>query len=246
MIAAHDIAVEYGDVRALDGVSFRAGAGEIVGIVGPGGSGKSVLLKSLCGLVVPSEGHVEVGGERLDRLDEIGLARVRSRFGVLFQNNALFDFMSVQDNVGFPLARQRLLSADQIADRAKSRLEEVDLGHALALLPNELSGGMKKRVSLARATIAEPAILLYDDPTAGLDPVTSSKIFRLIRELARPENTAVVVSHDVDRMRPVCHRYALLFDGAVRFTGTWQDAEQSADHVVRTFFGGGRTRRART
>lgn len=239
MIVARGICKRYGDVRVLDGVDLHLRRGELLGVIGPGGAGKSVLLKILCGLVVPDRGVVEVQGRDLARLDGVALAEVRRQYGVLFQNYALFDFMTVAENVAFPLVQSHALSDDEIRDRVAARLKDVDLPRAGDLYPRELSGGMKKRVSLARATIAGAPILLYDDPTAGLDPVTSSKIYALVKALHRPgETTTMVISHDIDRMRAVCDRYLLIFEGRVRFDGTFAQGLASADDVVNTFFTG--------
>src|SRR5690606_2923898 len=157
---------------------------EVLGVFGPGGHGKSVLLKLLAGLLRPDEGRVVVEGQDLATLDPMALSQVRERYGYLFQNYALFDFMNVRDNVAFPLRQREEPPPDEeIASRGRARLEEVGLGHALDRLPSQPSGGMKKRVGLARATIGEPDIALYDDPSAGLDPVTSSKIFELVARM---------------------------------------------------------------
>jgi len=219
----------------LRDVNLEVRRGEVLGLIGPGGHGKSVLLKCLAGLLSPDAGRVLVDGEDLARLGPLGLARVREQYGYVFQNYALFDFMTVRDNVAFPLVQQAHLSAEEIDGRVASRLSEVGLGHALDLLPRELSGGMKKRVGLARATVGEPAILLYDDPSAGLDPVTSSKIFQLIARMHRADAATVVVSHDIDRMRAVCDRYVMLDHGQLVFDGP-EDALGGAPDTVRAFF----------
>lgn len=238
MIRARGVSKRFGSIRVLEAVDLHLRKGELLGVIGPGGEGKSVLLKILCGLLRPDRGTVEVDGRDLARLDGMELARVRQLYGVLFQNYALFDFMTVADNVAFPLRQARVPEA-QVAERVAARLRDVDLPRAGHLFPRELSGGMKKRVSLARATIAEAPILLYDDPTAGLDPVTSSKIFTLVRALHRPgESTTLVISHDIDRMKAVCDRYVLVYDGRIRFDGSFEDGLRSADDVVNTFFTG--------
>ena len=238
----------YRGVPVLDGVDLELRAGEVVAIVGPGGQGKSVLLKHLPRLLVPDRGRVVIDGEDLARLKPLGLARARERFGYVFQNYALFDFMTVGDNVAFPLRQlantakkgEARLSEGDIEARVRARLADVGLAHAFAQFPRELSGGMKKRVGLARATIADPEIALYDDPSAGLDPVTSSKIFALIDTMHRrvPGATTIVVSHDIDRMRVICHRWIMIEHGRVVFDGT--DAELArASASVRAFIFGG-------
>lgn len=236
VLACQGVGKRFGTTWVLRDVSLELRPGEILGLVGRGGQGKSVLLKLLAGLIRPDEGTVLVEGRDLSRLNPVELHEVRERYGYLFQNYALFDFMTVRDNVAFPLL-QKGMAAAEAEPRVQGILSEVGLGHALDLYPDELSGGMKKRVGLARAVIADPAILLYDDPTAGLDPVTSSKIFRLVEQMRQkfPNSAAVVVSHDVDRMKAVCSRWILIEEGEVMFRGTIAHVA-AAPELVRTFF----------
>jgi phospholipid/cholesterol/gamma-HCH transport system ATP-binding protein len=224
-------------VCVLDGIDFELRAGEIVGLIGPGGSGKSVFVKLSCGLLTPDRGEIEVLGQNLRQLAEKDRQKLRTRIGLSFQNYALFDFMTVGENVAFPLAQDGAVAAPEIARRVQQRLNEVGLPLVAGLMPNELSGGMRKRVGLARATIANAELVFYDDPTAGLDPVTSSKIFNLIRDLQiAHRSSSIIVSHDVDRMRAVCDRYVLLYDCQIRFAGTADDALRSRDPIVHEFF----------
>ncbi len=232
------------DDWVLRHVDFELFPGEIVGLIGPGGHGKSVLLKCLPGLIKVDEGRVVFGTDDLATLKAAELHAVREGMGYLFQNYALFDFMTVEDNVAFPLRQQPKASRPserEIVERAASRLTEVGLGDARALYPRELSGGMKKRVGLARATIANPRVGLYDDPSAGLDPVTSSKIFELIERLHRRVEGAatVIVSHDIDRMRAICDRYVFLWEGSVLFNGRPAELEGVDDRITAFFDGGG-------
>ena len=242
MIRATGLTKAFGGTPILRGIDVHVRRGHILGIVGPGGVGKSVLLKMLCGLLAPDAGQVQVDGQDLASLEGVPLARLRERFGFLFQNYALFDFMDVGDNVGFPLDQMGGLEPAEIRERVARRLAEVELPGVERLFANQLSGGMKKRVALARATIANAPILLYDDPTAGLDPVTSSKIFALVRRLHSPDGATVIVSHDIDRMLPVCDEWLLLHEGRVWFHGDTAAVEASTDEVVRTFFQGGDVR----
>ena len=249
-IRCEGLGKRFDETWVLRGVDLEIHAGEILGVIGPGGHGKSVLLKCLAGLLPADAGRVLVGGEDLARLGPSGLARVRERFGYVFQNYALFDFMSVRDNVAFPLRQQARHSPAEIDARVRSRLADVGLAHALDLFPRELSGGMKKRVGLARATVTEPAIALYDDPSAGLDPVTSSKIFKLIAamhrhraELGEGPAATVVVSHDIDRMRAICDRYVMIAHGEVAFDGP-ESALGGAPASVSDFFHGAAHRHA--
>ncbi len=237
MISATGVVRRFGGVPVLDGVDLEVRRGELLGIVGPGGGGKTVLLKVLAGLLRPDGGEVVIDGASLAGLETDGRARLWERFGFLFQNYALFDFMTVGENVAFPLEQRRPRAPeDEIRARVATRLSEVDLPGTEALFPNELSGGMKKRVAMARATIADAEFLFYDDPTAGLDPVTSSKIFGLIARLHLPRGVSVVVSHDVDRMRAICRRFVMIDRGRVRFDGDLDAVHASDDEMVRTFF----------
>jgi phospholipid/cholesterol/gamma-HCH transport system ATP-binding protein len=238
MIVAQSLTKSFDDRVVLDGVDIHIAAGQVLGIIGRGGGGKSVLLKLICGLQKPDEGTVLVDGLDLNQLQGTALAELRNQFGLLFQNNALFDFMTVGENVGFPLAQLGVLNEAEIEARVATRLAEVNLPGIEMLLPSELSGGMRKRVALARATIAEPPILLYDDPTAGLDPVTSSKIFKLIARLHKDDGVTVIVGHDVDRMRAVCTHWILLHKARVHFYGSTQDALTSSEPIVHTYFHG--------
>ena len=227
----------FGDVCVLDSIDLSLREGEVVGLIGPGGAGKSVLVKMCCGLVAPDAGDIAVLGQDLGTMDNKAKQALRERVGLVFQNYALFDFMTVGDNVAFPMRQRGGYTEAQIADKVQARLAEVDLPKALPLMPNELSGGMKKRVGLARANINDPELIFFDDPTAGLDPVTSSKIFNLIRKTqAQRNSTCLVVSHDIDRMRPVADRYVLLYDTRVHWQGTEAEAMASLDPIVMEFF----------
>jgi phospholipid/cholesterol/gamma-HCH transport system ATP-binding protein len=239
IIACEGVGVRLGGAWVLRDVTFACHAGEVLGLIGPGGHGKSVLLKLVAGLLRPDEGRVSVLGRDLARLSARELAEVRESLGYLFQNYALFDFMTVRDNVAFPLRQMGRHSDAAIAAAVQEMLATVGLGHALDLLPSQLSGGMKKRVGLARAVITEAPVILYDDPSAGLDPVTSSKIFQLIAAMhARsPHGCALVVSHDIDRMKVICDRYLMIHRGRVLFEGP-QAAIAAADPLVGAFFFG--------
>lgn len=238
VLRARNLGKWFGEVCVLDGVDFEMRAGEVVGLIGPGGAGKTVFCKICCGLIDPDQGSVEVLGEDLAAISPVQRQALRERIGLVFQNYALFDFMTVGDNVAFPMRQRGGFSAEQIAAKVQERLAEVDLPRVRHLMPGELSGGMKKRVGLARANINDPELIFFDDPTAGLDPVTSSKIFNLIRKTqAQRGSSCLVVSHDIDRMLPACDRYVLLYQGRVHFAGTAAEAMASSDAVVREFFG---------
>jgi phospholipid/cholesterol/gamma-HCH transport system ATP-binding protein len=245
MVISHDIVRLENVSHGFDGhvvledVNLTVSQGEVVGLIGPGGHGKSVLLKLVAGLIRPTSGKVRVFGEEVSRASDRQLAKVRAAMGYLFQNYALFDFMTVFENVAFPLRQLGQVLDAEIEERVSSLLSEVGLGAALDLYPRELSGGMKKRVGLARAVITHPRLTLYDDPSAGLDPVTSSKIFELISRMQQMEDrsAAIVVSHDVDRMKAVCERYVMLYRGRILYDGP-ESGIDSADPMVGDFFYG--------
>ena len=220
----------------LRGVSLVVYGGETLVLLGGSGSGKSVLLKHLNGLLRADAGSVEVDGVRLDTLDEEGLVPLRRRVSMLFQGGALFDSLTVGDNVAFPLREHRMLPEAAIPARVAEALTMVGLEGSERLMPAELSGGMRKRAALARALVLEPKILLYDEPTTGLDPVVAAKINHLIRDLQRRLGlTSVVVTHDLGSAFYVADRLAFLYDGRIRFTGTPAEARASADPPLHEF-----------
>ena len=224
MIALGGVAKSFGARRLLDGVDLAIARGETFGLIGTAGSGKSVLAKILCRLIAPDAGSVHVDAAPV---------------GMLFQNNALFDFMTVGDNVAFPLVRQAALSGDEIRARVAERLRAVGLAGSEDKYPNELSGGMKKRAALARAVIARPPVCIFDEPTAGLDPVTTSKIYDLLRaERDASGATVVVISSDVDALRQFAPRVGMLHDGRLRYDGDARTIADSDDAVVRQFVRG--------
>jgi phospholipid/cholesterol/gamma-HCH transport system ATP-binding protein len=236
-IALENLNVAFGR-PVLRHVSLQIPQGCLYGLIGPGASGKSVLLKCLAGLVRPSSGKVWVLGKDVMALDEQGLSALRQRMGMLFQNNALFDFMTVAENIGFPL-RQRGVPEDELRARASERLAHVGLAGFEQRLPAGLSGGQKKRVGVARATVAAAEVVLYDEPAAGLDPVTSQRIFDLLRAEQRAAGTTVVmVSSDLDRLLPVTDRIGVLLEGRLAFDGTVEEARNSTDPAVKQFVTG--------
>jgi phospholipid/cholesterol/gamma-HCH transport system ATP-binding protein len=223
----------------LDRVDLKVARGERWGLVGPGAAGKSVLTKLLCGLLRPDAGSISVDGQDLGPLDEEALGRVRSRFGMLFQNYALFDFMSVAENVAFPLVRRGDVPPAEIEQRVRDRLRAVGLAGSEQKRPSELSGGMKKRVGIARATIARPDIVIYDEPSAGLDPVTTSKIYDLLAaDHAETGGTVIAISSDVDALRRFVTRIAMLHEGRLRYDGSPDAIADADDPVVRQFVRG--------
>ena len=239
MIEARDIRKSFGPQQVLDGVSFRIEKGESVVIIGRSGGGKSILLKHLIGLIRPDAGEVLIAGEPISKMNERELLRVRHKFGMLFQSAALFDSMTVAENVGFALRRERQLTAAEIARKVAEALEMVDLPGCEAKRPSELSGGMRKRVGLARAIIYQPEIVLYDEPTTGLDPIVADSIDQLIlRVCGRMQVTSVVVTHDMRSTRRVGRRILMLHQGRIYVTGTPEEIFNSTDAVVSRFVNG--------
>lgn len=239
MIEVDDVSVAFGDKQVLSGVSFEVPEGCVFALIGPGASGKSVLLKTLAGLVRPARGRVRVRGAELTSMDEASLAEVRRSIGMLFQNYALFDYMTVGENIAFPLRRLFDLKEEEIAARVADRLERMALPGFEDRAVGGLSGGQKKRVGVARATVARPPILLYDEPTAGLDPVTSQKIYDLIREDQRSQGTTnVVISSDVNGLLTIADRVAMLHRGRLIFEGTVEEARASTIPEVHQFVHG--------
>ena len=239
MIEVKHLTKSFGPNVILDDVSFRVETGESLVIIGRSGGGKSVLLKHLIGLLSPDSGEVTIDGEQICGLTERQLIRVRSKFGMLFQGAALFDSMTVAENVGFALRRQKKYSDAEIAKKVADALEMVELSGTEEKRPSELSGGMRKRVGLARAIIYEPQIVLYDEPTTGLDPVVSDSIDQLIlRVRDRLKVTTVVVTHDMRSTRRLGQRILMLYNKKIYVTGTPEEIFSSTDPVVYRFVNG--------
>ena len=214
VITVRDLVCRFGDQTVLDGVNLDVHEGEILVIMGGSGSGKSTLLRHMIGTFIPDGGNVEVFGNDLASLDEHGINRVRRQFGILFQSGALFNSMSVADNVALSLREHTDLDPDIIEFIVKIKLEQVGLREAADKFPAEISGGMKKRAGLARALALDPKLLFYDEPSAGLDPVTSASIDQLILDLAKKAGaTSVVVTHEMDSAFVITDRMAMLDKG---------------------------------
>jgi phospholipid/cholesterol/gamma-HCH transport system ATP-binding protein len=239
MIEVRDLKKGFDELAVLDGVSFRIETGESVAIIGRSGGGKSVLLKHLIGLLKPEAGQVLIDGENIVPMNERQLLRVRRKFGMVFQGSALFDSMTVAENVAFGLRRHEHLTEAEIARRVTEVLEVVDLPGTEGKKPAELSGGMRKRVGLARAVIYEPQIVLYDEPTTGLDPIVSDSIDQLmLRVRDRLQVTTVVVTHDMRTARRVGQRVLMLHEGRIYAAAAAGDFFASRDPVVRQFVDG--------
>jgi phospholipid/cholesterol/gamma-HCH transport system ATP-binding protein len=228
------------DVPVLAGLTLRVAKGERLSIVGPSGTGKSVLLKTTLGLITPDRGDVRIGGQSVFAAKPGELRALRRKVGYVFQNAALFDSLTVYENVaqGLPDDEQRELGERAVVDKVLAALREVNLEpeRVFHKLPSQLSGGMRKRVGLARALIGEPEVVLYDEPVTGLDPVNSAAVERLIVEIAEHTGAAsLVVTHDIEGALAISHRIALLEHGRLRFVGTPDEFRRSEDPLVRAF-----------
>lgn len=239
MIEVRDLKKQFGPQQILDGVSFRIETGESLVIIGRSGGGKSVLLKHIIGLLQPDSGGVWIDGEEITHLNERDLIRVRSKFGMVFQGAALFDSLSVAENIAFAFRREKKFTEKEIARKVAEVLDMVELPGIENKKPAELSGGMRKRVGLARAIIYQPEFVLYDEPTTGLDPIVSDSIDQLIiRVTERLKVTTIVVTHDMRSARRVGHRIVMLHDKKIYANGTPEDIFTSTDPVVQQFING--------
>jgi phospholipid/cholesterol/gamma-HCH transport system ATP-binding protein len=239
MIEVRQLKRSFGTQSVLDGVDMTIESGESAAIIGRSGGGKSVLLKHLIGLLKPDSGEVIVDGDPITHMNERQLLRVRRKFGMVFQGAALFDSMTVEENVAFGLRRHEHLTEGEIAKRVATALDVVDLPGTQKKKPAELSGGMRKRVGLARAIIYEPQIVLYDEPTTGLDPIVSDSIDHLIiRVRDHLKVTSVVVTHDMRSARRVGNHVFMLHNKKMYAHGTPEELFASQDAIVRQFIDG--------
>ena len=240
MIEVADLWKSFGTNQVLKGISLRIETGTTYVVLGGSGSGKTVLMKHVIGLLKPDRGAVRVDGLEISRLEGKELTEARQRFGMVFQGAALFDSMTVYDNVAFPLREKRRsdrLPADDIRNRVVEKLKVVDLGEdVLDRWPSELSGGMRKRVALARALVSDPQIVLYDEPTTGLDPITTGYVDEMIVAAKRRLGiTSMVISHDIAAAFEVADRLAVLYDGRIAAEGTPDEVRRSEHPFVQKF-----------
>jgi phospholipid/cholesterol/gamma-HCH transport system ATP-binding protein len=239
VIEVRNVSKTFGTQQVLRGVSLDIQRGEAVVIIGRSGGGKSILLKHLIGLLQPDSGTVRVDGEDITAMDERNLLRVRRKYGMLFQMAALFDSLTVEENVGFVLRRQGLESEAEIRRRVAEALEMVELPGIGHKMPSELSGGMRKRVGLARAIVYRPEIVLYDEPTTGLDPIAADNIDRLIRRVWETLHvTSIAVTHDMKSARTISNRILMLHEGRIYSEGPTAEILESADPVIHRFVNG--------
>ncbi len=225
----------FGEKQVHKDVSFDLYQGETLGLLGNSGTGKSVLLRSLIGIETADSGEIYFKGQRIDQLKEEELFAIRTQISYSFQYNALFDSDSVFENIAYPLFEHTKLTEDEIHQRVTHVLKEVNLSGTEALLPSDLSGGMQKRAGIARSIVLDPAIILYDEPTAGLDPINVENVCDLINKFKAKGISSILCTHDIPAAKKVCDRLIILDEGRVAFTGTVSEFENSDDAVVKKF-----------
>jgi len=231
-----DLQKSFGEQKVLDGINLEVEAGKITVIIGKSGGGKSVLLKSVIGLIKPDSGGIWVDGVETTSLSERDMNNVRIKFGMLFQEAALFDSMDLFDNVAFPLREHTKMSEKEIERAVEERLKQVGLTGFSEKMPSELSGGMRKRVGLARALVLDPEIILFDEPTSALDPIISLTILDLIKQTQTYfKKTYLVISHDILGMFRIADKVAMLYDGKIIESGTPYDIKRSTNEATKEF-----------
>lgn len=218
------------------GIDFSLQLGETIGLLGPSGTGKSVLLRSVIGLEEIDSGEIYFHQNRIDNLNESQLYPIRTKISYAFQSGALFDSISVYENIAYPLFEHTKCTEQEIQDRVMQILKVVNMEEAWDLMPSDLSGGMQKRVGLARAMVLNPEILLYDEPTAGLDPVNVEMVLEVMSRFKAKGISGIFVTHDIPAAKKICDRILILKEGKIGFNGTIKDFERSEDPFVQTFF----------
>ena len=238
VIEINNLRKEFGIQEVLKDVSLQLFNGENLVVLGKSGSGKSVLIKCIVRLLNPDEGTINVLGEDVSKLNQHSLGELRKKIGFLFQSGALYDSMTVKQNLEFPLRRiKKDLTQKEIDEKVKEVLEHVGLFDALDKMPSQLSGGMRKRISLARTIIVDPLIMLYDEPTTGLDPVTSDEISTLINDVQKKYKTSsLIITHDIECARTTANRVIMLLEGRVYTEGNLEKFEKSTDPIIKSFF----------
>lgn len=237
MIKIKNVSKFFGEKAALKNINLEIADGETLAIIGGSGSGKSTLLRLMIGLIRPSEGEIWIDDDEISGMDEDEITKIRLKMGMVFQYSALFDSMTVGDNVAFGLVEHTKMSKDEIRDRVREKLKQVGLEGVEDLMPNELSGGMKKRVSLARAIAFEPEIIFYDEPSSGLDPIMTNKIDELIISTQRAlKVTSIVVTHDMVSACRIADRIAMIYNGDLIAVDTADNFKKIQDPRVKEFF----------
>ncbi len=236
-VEVKNLSKAFGDSVVLDNISLKINEGENVVVFGRSGTGKSVLIKCIVKLLEPDSGEVFIEGENILLLSENKLNEVRKQIGFLFQGSALYDSMSVRENLAFPLIRNFNFTTKEVEAKVKSSLEKVSLEDSIDKMPAELSGGMKKRIGLARTIITEPKLILYDEPTTGLDPITTKEISQLIVELQKDlKTTSIVVTHDLICAKIIASHAVVLKDGKIKYEGNLENLVSTSDPFLRDFF----------
>lgn len=235
ILEVKNIQKSFGEKHIHRGVSFHLEVGETVGLLGHSGTGKSVLLRSLIGLEHIDDGEINFHQNRIDTLTETQLYPIRTKISYAFQSGALFDSISVFENIAYPLFEHTKLSEEDIEARVREILKIVNMESAFELMPSDLSGGMQKRVGLARAMILRPEILLYDEPTAGLDPVNVEMVLDVMARFKKEGISGIFVTHDIPAAKRICDRLLILKDGRIGFNGTVEEFEKSSDPFVQSF-----------
>ena len=238
VIVIEDLCKSFGTNKVLEHFNVSLYRGENLVVLGKSGSGKSVLIKCVIGLIRPERGSIEVLGQNVLALKHAELDEIRVKVGFLFQSNALYDSMTVRENLEFPLRRHSFdLTQSQVNDMVLEALRNVGLEHTVDMMPSELSGGMRKRIALARTLILKPEIILYDEPTTGLDPITSLEIISLIKSVGEKYRTSsLIITHDMKCVRLTAHRIVMLIDGKCYASGTYDELNASEDEKIRQFF----------
>jgi phospholipid/cholesterol/gamma-HCH transport system ATP-binding protein len=235
-VEVNGLTKSFGEQRVLNGIDLSVPQGETLAILGRSGTGKSVFLKLLIGLQKPDRGSIQIHGKEITNIDGDRLDAIRRKVGFLFQQAALYDSLTVAENVAFPMSRNTDMSEGDRRERVRSLLSKVGMEKDIGKMPSQISGGMQKRVGLARALALDPDILLLDEPTAGLDPITASEIGELVRKLrAEREITSIIVTHDIHTAKSVANRFVMLHEGRIPIAGTFQDLKGSRDEFVARF-----------
>ncbi|MBP1671949.1 MAG: transporter ATP-binding protein [Bacteroidetes bacterium] len=238
IIEVKDLKKGFGSQKVINNVSLQLFEGENLVVLGKSGSGKSVLIKCIVRLLTPDEGEIKVFGEDMGSLNRDALGEMRKKIGFLFQSGALYDSMTVKQNLEFPLRRMKKnLTSKEIDKKIDEALENVGLSDALNKMPSQLSGGMRKRISLARTIVADPLIILYDEPTTGLDPATSDEISVLINDIQkRYKTSSLIITHDIECARATANRLIMLHEGEIYMEGDLEKFEKSKDTLIESFF----------
>lgn len=238
VISVRELKIAFGSNIVLDDFNLTLPKGESIVVLGKSGSGKSVLIKCIIGLLRPDEGEIQIFGENVLNMKHEQLDRIRARVGFLFQSNALYDSMTVRENLEFPLRRHWIqIEQSKVDEMVMETLSNVGLAHTINMMPAELSGGMRKRIALARTLILKPEIILYDEPTTGLDPITGREISDLMVEVAdKYQTSSLIISHDMKCVKRTSDKIAVLINGKCHALGTYDELRSSTDKLIKEFF----------